>query len=103
MSPSMRDSTSRYPARSRECEWRRFSPRGERTLRSLPIDLGVEYIYGTRENNDGQKENADQLQMVGTFGFGEGISMRRGLEPTAPHRVRLLLDAFRILRELAVH
>lgn len=33
------------------------------------IDLGVEYIYGTRENNDGNKANAEQLQLVGIFRF----------------------------------
>jgi outer membrane DcaP-like protein len=33
------------------------------------IDLGVEYIYGTRENNDGNRGNAEQLQIVGIFRF----------------------------------
>jgi hypothetical protein len=33
------------------------------------IDLGVEYIYGTRENFDGQKGSAAQLQLVGIFRF----------------------------------
>jgi hypothetical protein len=33
------------------------------------IDIGVEYIYGTRVNNDGHKGNADQLQAVGIFRF----------------------------------
>jgi DcaP outer membrane protein len=33
------------------------------------IDLGVEYIYGTRENKDGHTGNADQIQVVGNFRF----------------------------------
>ena len=33
------------------------------------IDLGVEYIYGTRENKDGHRGDADQVQAVGIFRF----------------------------------
>jgi hypothetical protein len=33
------------------------------------IDAGIEYIYGTRENNDGQRGSADQFQAVGIFRF----------------------------------
>jgi hypothetical protein len=33
------------------------------------IDMGLEYIYGTRSNNDGQKGNATQLQAVAIFRF----------------------------------
>ena len=33
------------------------------------IDMGVEYIYGTRSNNDGQKGNATQFQAVAIFRF----------------------------------
>jgi hypothetical protein len=33
------------------------------------IDVGIEYIYGTRENKDGNRGSADQLQMVGIFRF----------------------------------
>jgi outer membrane DcaP-like protein len=33
------------------------------------IDVGVEYIYGTRENNDGHQGSADQFQIVGIFRF----------------------------------
>jgi len=33
------------------------------------IDLGIEYLYGTRENLDGHKGNADQIQLVGIFRF----------------------------------
>lgn len=33
------------------------------------IDIGVEYIYGTRENKDGHQGNADQVQLVGNFRF----------------------------------
>ena len=33
------------------------------------IDLGIEYIYGTRENNDGHKAGATQVQIVGIFRF----------------------------------
>jgi hypothetical protein len=33
------------------------------------IDIGVEYLYGTRENKDGHKASADQLQCVGIFRF----------------------------------
>jgi hypothetical protein len=33
------------------------------------IDLGIEYIYGTRRNKDGSKGSADQLQVVGIFRF----------------------------------
>jgi len=33
------------------------------------IDVGVEYIYGTRENKDGHKGSSDQFQIVGIFRF----------------------------------
>jgi hypothetical protein len=33
------------------------------------IDIGVEYLYGTRENKDGNKASADQIQLVGIFRF----------------------------------
>ena len=33
------------------------------------IDCGVEYIYGTRQNLDGRKGSADQIQVVGIFRF----------------------------------
>jgi hypothetical protein len=33
------------------------------------IDVGLEYIYGTRENKDGRSGNADQIQFVGIFRF----------------------------------
>ena len=33
------------------------------------IDVGVEYIYGTRENFDGQRGSANQFQIVGIFRF----------------------------------
>jgi hypothetical protein len=33
------------------------------------IDLGLEYIYGTRENKDGHEGSADQIQAVGIFRF----------------------------------
>ena len=33
------------------------------------IDCGIEYIYGTRENLDGLKGHADQVQFVGIFRF----------------------------------
>jgi hypothetical protein len=33
------------------------------------IDVGIEYIVGTRENKDGEKGSADQIQMVGIFRF----------------------------------
>jgi outer membrane DcaP-like protein len=33
------------------------------------IDVGVEYIYGTRENKDGNEASATQFQMVGIFRF----------------------------------
>ncbi|HEV8121909.1 MAG TPA: DcaP family trimeric outer membrane transporter [Candidatus Polarisedimenticolia bacterium] len=33
------------------------------------IDIGVEYIYGTRENKDGNSGSSDQFQMVGIFRF----------------------------------
>ncbi len=33
------------------------------------IDVGVEYIYGTRENKDGHEGSADQIQIVGIFRF----------------------------------
>jgi len=33
------------------------------------IDVGIEYLYGTRENKDGQKASADQIQVVGIFRF----------------------------------
>ncbi len=33
------------------------------------IDVGAEYIYGTRENKDGNRGSSDQLQLVGIFRF----------------------------------
>ena len=33
------------------------------------IDCGIEYIYGTRENKDGQTGSSDQVQLVGIFRF----------------------------------
>ena len=33
------------------------------------IDVGVEYIYGSRENKDGNKGTSDQFQIVGIFQF----------------------------------
>jgi hypothetical protein len=33
------------------------------------IDLGVEYLYGTRRNFDGHTGSADQIQLVGIFRF----------------------------------
>jgi hypothetical protein len=33
------------------------------------IDVGVEYIYGTRENKDGQTGSSDQVQLVGIFRY----------------------------------
>src|SRR5262245_24473770 len=39
-----------------------FSPNGR-------IDAGIEYIYGKRENFDGQHADANQIQFVGLFRF----------------------------------
>lgn len=36
---------------------------------SSRVDVGLEYIYGTRENKDGQNEHANQVQVVGLFRF----------------------------------
>lgn len=36
---------------------------------SSRVDVGLEYIFGTRENKDGQKEHANQVQLVGLFRF----------------------------------
>jgi len=33
------------------------------------IDAGIEYIYGNRQNKDGQRGSADQFQAVGIFRF----------------------------------
>ena len=33
------------------------------------IDLGVEYLHGSRENKDGNRGTADQAQIVGNFRF----------------------------------
>jgi hypothetical protein len=33
------------------------------------IDAGIEYIYGTRENKNGERGSSDQLQVVGIFRF----------------------------------
>jgi hypothetical protein len=33
------------------------------------IDVGAEYIYGTRQNKNGEKGSADQVQFVGIFRF----------------------------------
>ena len=34
-----------------------------------PIDVGVEYLWGSRRNKDGNKGTANQLQIVATFNF----------------------------------
>ena len=39
-----------------------FSPSGR-------VDAGIEYIYGVRENFDGQSAHANQFQLVGLFRF----------------------------------
>ena len=39
-----------------------FSPSGR-------VDAGLEYIYGIRENFDGQSAHANQFQVVGLFRF----------------------------------
>jgi hypothetical protein len=39
-----------------------FSPSGR-------VDVGLEYIYGTRQNRDGAKGHANQVQVVGLFRF----------------------------------
>jgi hypothetical protein len=39
-----------------------FSPSGR-------VDAGLEYIYGSRENLDGQHASANQIQAVGLFRF----------------------------------
>ena len=36
---------------------------------SSRVDVGLEYIYGQRENHDGQSANANQFQLVGLFRF----------------------------------
>jgi TolA-binding protein len=36
---------------------------------SSRVDMGVEYIYGTRANKDGQQGHANQFQLVGLFRF----------------------------------
>ena len=33
------------------------------------IDLGVEFLWGERMNKDGERGNATQFQLVGTFYF----------------------------------
>ena len=33
------------------------------------VDVGLEYIYGTRTNKDGQSAHANQIQLVGLFRF----------------------------------
>ncbi len=33
------------------------------------IDIGAEYIYGTRENKDRRSGSSDQIQFVGIFRF----------------------------------
>jgi hypothetical protein len=39
-----------------------YSPSGR-------VDAGIEYIYGQRENRDGQNAHANQVQLVGLFRF----------------------------------
>jgi hypothetical protein len=39
-----------------------FSPSGR-------VDVGLEYIFGKRENLDGQNARANQFQLVGLFRF----------------------------------
>jgi hypothetical protein len=36
---------------------------------SSRVDAGIEYIYGERENKDGQSAHANQFQLVGLFRF----------------------------------
>jgi hypothetical protein len=36
---------------------------------SSRVDAGIEYIYGVRENKDGQNAHANQFQLVGLFRF----------------------------------
>jgi hypothetical protein len=36
---------------------------------SSRVDMGIEYIYGTRANKDGQSGEANQFQLVGLFRF----------------------------------
>jgi hypothetical protein len=33
------------------------------------IDAGIEYLYGTRENKNGDRGSSEQVQIVGTFRF----------------------------------
>jgi hypothetical protein len=33
------------------------------------IDAGIEYVYGTRDNKNGERGNSDQIQIVGIFRF----------------------------------
>jgi hypothetical protein len=33
------------------------------------IDVGIEYIWGMRENKDGKRGYSDQFQVVGIFRF----------------------------------
>jgi hypothetical protein len=39
-----------------------FSPTGR-------VDLGLEYIFGSRANKDGQRASANQVQLVALFRF----------------------------------
>jgi hypothetical protein len=34
-----------------------------------PLDIGVEYLWGSRKNKDGSEGTANQLQIVATFNF----------------------------------
>lgn len=34
-----------------------------------PIDIGIEYLWGTRRNKDGNRGSASQFQLVATFNF----------------------------------
>jgi len=36
---------------------------------SSRVDLGLEYIYGSRHNRDGGSGRANQVQLVGAFRF----------------------------------
>jgi hypothetical protein len=55
-SPDAYDRTNRFAANLV------FSPSGR-------VDVGLEYIYGSRTNHDGQHANANQIQLVGLFRF----------------------------------
>ena len=49
-----------------------------------PLDIGVESLWGSRENKDGSKGTANQLQIAATFNFSGGPKLVGQVLPCLP-------------------